>query len=72
MTQRTEKTKNDLYQLRAKLTRAQTGRQNCVEVPSGEQSKETRLADTVRGEGRRERHARLNRGRFRRHIFIKG
>ena len=36
LTQRPEETKNYIYQLRIKLTKAQTGKQNKSKVPIGE------------------------------------
>ena len=42
MTQRTKEIKNYIYQLRTKLTEAQTGKQNQSKVPSGEYGNENK------------------------------
>ena len=58
--------KNYIYQLRTKLTKAQTGKQNKSKVPIGEQSNENKTNKYVERKGKKERknrYARLNRGR---------
>ena len=72
MTRLTKEIKNYTYQLRTKLTKAQTGKQNESKVPSGEYSNENKTNKFVEfvkkekkewEEKRKNRYAKLNRGR---------
>ena len=66
LTLRTKEIKNHIYQFRTKLPKAQTGKQNYIKVPSGEQSNENKTNKYVERKGKKEtknRYARLNRGR---------
>ena len=76
MTRWTKEIKNYFYLLRTKLTKAQTRKQNERKVPSGELSNENKTNKYVEKEGkereeRKNRYAKLNRGKWRRFIYIK-
>ena len=55
MTQQTKETKNYIYRLRTKLTKAQTRKQKQSKVPSGEESNETKTNKYVERKGKKER-----------------
>ena len=54
LTWRTKKTKNYIYQLRTKLTKVQTGKQNQSKMPTGEYSKENKITKQTRWKKKKE------------------
>ena len=55
MTWQTKEIKNYIYQLRTKLTKAQTGKQNNSKMPSGEKSDENKTDKYVERKGKKEK-----------------
>ena len=65
MTWQTKEIKNYIYQLRTKLTKAQTGKENKARGHVGNKAMKTKLTNMLRGKERRKRkssYANLNRG----------
>ena len=67
LTWRTKETKNYMYQLRTKLTKAQTGKKKTeAQCQLGNKAMKIKLTNMLRGKERRKRknrYAKLNRGR---------
>ena len=60
LTKQTKKIKNYIYQLRTKLTKAQTGKENYIKVPTGVQSNENKTNKYVERKGKKEKKERID------------
>ena len=58
-----KETKNYIYQLRRKQTKAQTGNKTKARYQVGNKAMKTELTNMLRGKERKNRYAKLNRGR---------
>ena len=58
-----KETKNYIYQLRRKLTKAQTRNKTEARYQVGNKAMKTKLTNMLRGKERKNRYAKLNRGR---------
>jgi len=74
LTRGTKEMKNNIYQLRTKLTKAQIGKKTKARCQMGNKAMKTKLTNMLRrkeSKERKNRYAKLNRGRWRRHIYVK-
>ena len=55
--------KNCIFQLRTKLTKAQTGKENKARGHVGNKAMKTKLTNMLRGKERKNSYVKLNRGR---------
>ena len=66
-----KETKNYIYQLRTKLTKAQTENKTKARHKLGNKAIKTKLTNVLKGMERKNRYAKLNRSRQQRFIYIK-
>ena len=73
MTQQTKEIKNYIYQLRTKLTKAQTGGKKKAWCKVGNKAMKTKLTNMLRGKERKKERIDMQsqRGRWIRFIYIK-
>ena len=71
LTQRTKETKNYIYPLKTKLTKAQTGNRNKARCQLENKAMKIKLTIMLRGKKIKNRYAKLNRGRKRRFAYLK-